>query len=177
MVQLLVQEGAEINRPALGRIRRTPLQRAAEIGSFEMVQLCHNLGADINAPPARIGGGTALQLAAIGGFNGIVCYLLSHKAEVDAPSAKLDGMTALEGAAAHGRLATVSILLQAGAGSGGKDVAQFERAIAFAKENGSYPISRMLEAYLRSPAQHNSLGLPDLPDDFEDLINLHAYDS
>jgi len=138
MVQLLVQEGAEINRPALGRIRRTPLQRAADIGSFETVQLCHNLGADINALPARIGGGTVLQLAAIGGFNSIVCYLLSYKAEVDVPSAKIDGMTALEGATAHGRLATISILLQASAGSGGKDIAQFERAISFAKKNRKY---------------------------------------
>ncbi|KAE8444657.1 hypothetical protein EG329_014405 [Mollisiaceae sp. DMI_Dod_QoI] len=173
MVQFLVNEGAEIDPRALGRTRRTPLQRAAEIGNFEMVQLLHNLGADINAPPARDGGGTALQLAAIGGYNRIACYLLSHKAEVNAPAAILHGMMALEGAAAHGCLDMVAILLEAGAGRRGEDQAQFQKAIALAKDNGHYPVADFIEAYPFSLMQHTLL---EMPDNYEDFLNPDAYD-
>ncbi|KAI1383620.1 ankyrin repeat-containing domain protein [Hypoxylon trugodes] len=162
MVELLTKKGAEINYPAKGLIKRTPIQRAAEIGCFEMVELLYNFNADVNAPPAVRGGATALQLAAIGGYNRIVCYLLSRKADVDAPAAMFDGMTALEGAAANGRTDTVYILLQAGAGSYGKDMPQFEKAIAMARENGHYPTTDLIQDHLNSLPKEDLEMLDDL---------------
>lgn len=132
-VQLLIRHGAHVDVSTRGRINRTPLQKAAEVGSIGIVELLVNHGANVNAPAAQRGGGTALQLAAIGGYAQIAITLLNLKADVDAPGSKVDGRTALEGAAEHGRLDMVQILLNAGAGSGGKDRAQFARAIDLAK--------------------------------------------
>ena len=154
-VELLLRYGADINLPARGPIKRTPLQRAAEIGSMEIVELLVRNGAEVNAPAARRSGATALQLAAIGGYIPIACALLNLKADIDAPSSKADGRTALEGAAEHGRLDMVKILLNAGAGSKGKDHTKFTRAIELAKDNGFSYICDLLEAHLR-PEEHGS---------------------
>lgn len=129
-VELLIRHGANCNLAAWGPVKRTPLQRAAEIGSINLVELLLNHGANVNGPAATRGGGTALQLAAIGGYIPIACMLLDRKADVDAPGSKVNGRTALEGAAEHGRLDMVQLLLNAGAGSGGKDLAQFARVKA-----------------------------------------------
>lgn len=55
------------------------------------------------------------------------------------------GRTSLEGAAEHGRLDTVKVLLNEGAGSRGIDHARFARAIALAKDNGHIPLCDLLE--------------------------------
>ncbi|KAI1406762.1 ankyrin repeat-containing domain protein [Hypoxylon sp. FL1857] len=171
MARLLITKGADVNPPTRGLIKRTPLQRAAEIGCYEMVELLDNLDADINAPAMNNGGATALQLAAIGGYNRIVRYLLSRKAKVDAPAAKINGMTALEGAASNGRLETAYILLKAGAGAGGEDKAQFEKAIAMANENGHSPTADMLQEYLESSVTHRGPGDIAMSDYFEEFVN------
>jgi ankyrin repeat protein len=158
VVQLLSQhEDAVIDFPASGRIKRTPLQRAAEVGDLDLVKFFYGSGANVNAPPARIGGATALQLAAKGGYTAIVLYLLSKGAQVDAPRAHIDGMTALESAAAEGRVDTLSVLLRRGAGSGGTDLVQFQRAFAFAERESHFPIVRMLQTHLQSIGQNNLL--------------------
>ena len=146
-VELLIRHGANCNLAAWGPVKRTPLQRAAEIGSIDLVELLLNHGANANGPAATRGGGTALQLAAIGGYIPIACMLLDRKADVDAPSSKVDGRTALEGAAEHGRLDMVQLLLNAGAGSSGKDLAQFARAKALAKDNRHFHISDLLDSH------------------------------
>jgi ankyrin repeat protein len=87
--------------------------------------------------------------------------LLSNKAEVDAPGAIVDGMTALIGAAAHGRIDTVSIFLQAGAGRRSNDVAQFEEAIQMSNENGHYPTADSLKAYHCSSGAQSVLEMYD----------------
>jgi ankyrin repeat protein len=113
LVKLLLQSGANINFLAKGSVKRTPLQRAAELGFYEMVEYLIHLDADVNAAPAHRGGGTALQLAAFSGNLKAVSILLCHKADIDAPPSVVDGYTALEGAARHGRLETVKMLLNA----------------------------------------------------------------
>lgn len=144
IVKILIQHGAIVNFPASGPVKRTPLQRAAEIGSMEMASLLLEHGAEVNAPPARDGGGTALQLAAMGGYIGIAWELMTKGADVNAKASVLNGRTALEGASEHGRFDMVAVLLKAGAADNGKDHAQLKRAIEFAKENGHFHICEFL---------------------------------
>lgn len=156
MVRLLSRrEDADIDFPASGRIKRTPLQRAAEIGSLDLVEFFYGSGADVNAPPAREGGATALQLAAQGGFTAIVVYLLSKGANADAPGALIHGMTALECAAAHGRVDVLYCLLRANAGQGGRDHKQFQRASTHAEKAAHLSIVDMLRDHLQSVGQYS----------------------
>ena len=167
-VKLLHKYGADVNFPAHTRIKRTPLQQAAGMGSTDIVELLIRLGAEVNTPAARRDGGTALQLAAIGGYIPIVCLLLNSQADVNAPASKVNGRTALEGAAEHGRLDMVQLLLNAGAGNEGKDHGQFERAKALANDEGHNHITDFLEDYLQQrrprvePATPGDLGNDDL---------------
>lgn len=145
VAKLLIQHGADVNFPASGPVKRTPLQRAAEVGSMKMVSLLLEHGAEVNAPPARNGGGTALQLAATGGYIAIVWELMTKGADVNAKASALNGRTALEGASEHGRLDMVAVLLKAGAAENGKDHKQLKRAIEFARENGNFHICEFIE--------------------------------
>ena len=147
-VEVLLRYGADVNMPARMGVKRTPLQAAAERGSIDIIELLLREGANVNAPPAQRGGGTALQLAAIGGHFQVACMLLDHNAKVDAAPSKVYGRTALEGAAEHGRLDMVKFLLNAGAGSKGKDRAQFEKASSLARENGYSYICDLLQEHL-----------------------------
>ena len=67
-VQLFIDARANVNWPATKGVKRTPLQKAAEIGSFEITQLLIERDGLVNNEPAVRGGATALQLAAIGGY-------------------------------------------------------------------------------------------------------------
>ena len=155
MVRLLSRrEDADVNTPAFSRVKRTPLQRSAEVGSLDLVEFFYGSGADVNAPPAKVGGATALQLAAQGGFTAIVIYLLSKGALVDVPGAIVDGMTALECAAAHGRADVLYCLLRANAGQGGRDHKQFQRAFTYAKKAAHLSIVDMLREHLQSTGQY-----------------------
>lgn len=157
LVETLIRSNSDVNFPAKGNVKRTPLQRAAECGFHEMVEFLIRLGADVNAAPAYKGGGTALQLAAAGGHLKAVSVLLCHGADVDAPASKVDGRTALEASAEHGRLDTVQMLLNARAKQNrGGDRPQFESAKEFARENGHFEVVELLEDYQR---QHELGGL------------------
>ena len=148
-VKLLCRYGADVNFPPHRRIKCTPLQRAAAIGSTDMVNLLITHGAEVNAPAAQRSGGTALQFAAIKGYIPVACLLLSFQANVNAPASKVNGRTALEGAAEHGRLDMLQLLLKAGAGSEGIGQGQFERAKALANDQGHSHIIDFLEDHLR----------------------------
>ena len=169
-VELLIRHRANCNLRAWGPVKRTPLQRAAEIGSSNLVELLLNHGANVNGRAATRGGGTALQFAAIGGYIRIACMLLDRKADLDAPGSKVNGRTALEGAAEHGRLDMVQLLLNAGAGSSGSDLAQFARAKALAKDNGHDYISDLLDSHT-DPQNHFSKLDMAVDDDYESLVN------
>lgn len=149
-IELFLRWGADVNLPARGRIKRTPLQRAAEIGSLDIVELLINHGANVHAPAAERSGGTALQLAAIGGYIPIACKLFSLGADPNAPASKVNGRMALEGAAEHGRLDMVQLLLNGWAASRPGDDGQVKNAIAFARDNGHIPICDLLESHLSS---------------------------
>jgi ankyrin repeat protein len=147
MVRTLINAGADANTGARKDIDRTPLQAAAELGSFDIVRLLLDHGADVNAPPHYDHGATALQFAAIYGYTGIALLLLEKGADVNASPAEIGGRTALEGAAEHGRKDMVQLLLNAGAhiiGIGGE---QYGRALEFASNNGQHSICRFLEKY------------------------------
>jgi ankyrin repeat protein len=143
-VQLLVEMGADVNRSTVLGVKRTPLQKAAEVGDFKIAEYLINRGADVNAPPAGSGGATALQFACIYGCAGIVDLLLRNGADPDAAPARSEGRTALEGAAEHGRLDTVAILLNAGVKVDSDYRPQFERAIKRAQEAGHFAVVDLL---------------------------------
>ena len=184
MVELFIRYGADVNFPTRGPVKRTPIQKAAELASLDIIELLFNHGADINASPARRGGGTALQLAAISGYMPIACWLLSHGADPNGPSSKVNGRTALEGAAEHGRLDMVQLLLNAGAGSRQSDDIQVAKAIELARTNGHYPICDLLEDYFSLNRGGGGMeilpagidgNIPDLSldEDFSDLIDFN----
>ena len=147
IVELLINHRAKVNFPAFAPIKRTPLQKAAELGNIEIVTLLINNGADVNAPAAHSDGGTSLQLAAIGGYIPVACKLLNHKADVNAPGSKVNGRTALERAAEHGRLDMIRLLLNAGAGSRRGDEKQVATAIALARNYDFFHICDLLESH------------------------------
>ena len=155
IVELFINYEADVNFPARLGVKRTPLQRAAELGNLEIVDTLVNRGADINAPAAARGGGTALQLAVIGCYIPVACRLLNLGANVNAPGSTANGKTALEAAAEHGRLDMVQILLNAGAASRPSDEGQIKNAIALAKDKGHFGICDLLEQHLHPQTQDN----------------------
>ncbi|KXT05510.1 hypothetical protein AC578_3693 [Pseudocercospora eumusae] len=138
-VKLLLDLGASVNLPAKYGIKRTPLQQAAETGSLSIIELLLLRGADIHAATATRSGGTPAQLAAINGFVGVVQYLDRHGDNIWAPGCTVNGRTALEGAAEHGRYEMVHWL----ASRNPPDLTQYEKAAAFARDNGHSAITRL----------------------------------
>ena len=157
IVELFIKYEADVNFPARLGVKRTPLQRAAELGSLEIVDILVNRGADVNAPAAARGGGTALQLAAKGCYIPAVCRLLSLGANVNAPGSIVNGRTALEAAAEHGRLDMVQILFNAGAASRLSDRGQITNAMTLAKDNGHFGVCDLLEQHLHPETEGNGL--------------------
>ena len=157
IVELFIKYEADVNFPARLGVKRTPLQRAAELGNLEIVDILVNRGADVNAPAAARGGGTALQLAVIGCYIPVACRLLSLGANVNAPGSIANGKTALEAAAEHGRLDMVQILFNAGAASRRSDKGQITYAIALAKGNGHFGVCDLLEQHLHPETEGSGL--------------------
>ena len=169
-VKLLCRYRADVNFPPRWRIKYTPLQKAAAVGSTDMINLLVTHGADVNAAAAHSSGGTALQFAAIKGFIPVACLLLDLQANVNAPASKVNGRTALEGAAEHGQLDMLEVLLKAGAGSQGTDQGQFEQAKALASYQGHSHIIDFLEDHLRRRRQEEEPGL--LGDGTDDNVGI-----
>ena len=181
-VELFIRYGADVNFPTRLRVKRTPLQRAAELGNLDIVDMLVNRGADVNASAAASRGGTALQLAAAGCHVSVACRLLSLGADVNTPGSTINGKTALEAAAEQGRLDMVQILFNAGAGSKGSDKGQITNAIALANGNGHFGVCELLERHLHPEAQGSRLETLDegIGEDFtgsslnSDPLSLHA---
>ncbi|KAF2134192.1 ankyrin [Dothidotthia symphoricarpi CBS 119687] len=113
IVETLIKSGAEIDYPPKQGLLRTPLQRAAEIGSFEIVGYLLKCGAPVDSIPFY-SGGTPLQLAAMGGYVGIATLLLERGANVNFPPAKGAGRTAFEAASEWGRVDMLCLLVKWG---------------------------------------------------------------
>ncbi|KAF2034443.1 ankyrin [Setomelanomma holmii] len=152
MVQLLVENGAEIDHgPRLGLIR-TPLQRAVEIGKFDMVQYLLKRGAPVDSAPFY-SGGTPLQLAAIGGYVGVATLLLETGADPNHLPAKEHGRTALETATEWSRIDMMSLLVSKNVNLDlvvdENDETQYRRALDFAEKRGQMASKRFLERLRR----------------------------
>lgn len=145
IVQLLLDNEANVNAPASPNFGRTALQEAAsyDYASPYLVDLLLQHEADVNAEPAICGGITAIQGAAISGNLRIARMLLDHGANINAPAAPEEGRTAIEGAAEHGRLEMVRLLLRSGALP--DPVTGFSTAIAFAKAQDHWGVADLLE--------------------------------
>ncbi|KAK3661672.1 hypothetical protein LTR56_000161 [Elasticomyces elasticus] len=139
-VLLLLQHGADVNLPARRGLRRTPLQKAAEVGSWPVVELLLDHGADAKAPTAERNGGTALQLAAKGGYIGIAELLLDAGADIQAVGSKVHGRTALESAAEHGRYDMLKFPTLRTKHSD----AQFDKAVMYAREKSHNAVADLL---------------------------------
>ena len=157
VVKLLVEAGADVQRPATRQTQRTPLQAACEAGDLSVVQYLLELGANVNTPAYHFNGGTALQLAALGGHISTTCLLLDAGADINAPGAKANGRTALEGAAEHGRVSMIGHLLNEGAKIIGSGEKQYRRALWLAESNGHEKAASML----RNARIRADMGLSD----------------
>lgn len=148
LVEILVEHKAELQYTRNMGITRTPLQRAAETGSFDIVEYLVDQGAIIDTIPVY-SGGTALQLAAMNGFCGIAAFLLERGANPNYPPAKGDGRTAFEAAAEWGHIDTMSLLMQWNVNLdrqfGEPPESQYEQARRFAEKNGFMASKRFVE--------------------------------
>ncbi|KAM0812111.1 putative Ankyrin [Seiridium cardinale] len=132
LLKMLVEDGADVNKPACRRIRRTPLQKACEVGNLEIVGFLLDHGADPNGKPAMCHGATALQLAAIYGDPVIAAVLIDYGADLNQPPPLADGRWPLEGAAENGRIEMIEYLGRIGFPA--KEVC--ERAMDLAEKRG-----------------------------------------
>jgi ankyrin repeat protein len=152
LVRILVEHGAELQYTRNMGIARTPLQRAAETGSFDIVEYLVDQGAIIDTIPVY-SGGTALQLAAMNGFCGIAALLLERGADPSYPPAMGNGRTAFEAAAEWGHIDAMSLLMQWNADLdaqfGEPPESQYERARRFAEKNGFMASKRFVEHLYR----------------------------
>ncbi|KAK9413219.1 putative Ankyrin [Seiridium unicorne] len=130
--KMLVEDGADVNKPACLRIRRTPLQKACEVGNLEIVDFLLDNRADPNGKPAMCHGATALQLAAIYGDPVIAAVLIDHGADLNQPPPLADGRWPLEGAAENGRIEMIEYLGRIGFPA----KAVCERAMDLAEKRG-----------------------------------------
>jgi ankyrin repeat protein len=158
LVQLLLDHGANANAEAIRRLRRTPLQEAAESGCLDIVQLLLEKGANVNALPARRGGGTALQLAAISGNCNIAAELLKRDADPSMPPSVVRGRWPLEGAAEHGRLDMIELLLRLNV----YGVDQCNRAAKFAGDNGHFGCQDLLLEHVAQQGFTSQFSASDL---------------
>ncbi|KAK8118118.1 uncharacterized protein PG998_006399 [Apiospora kogelbergensis] len=136
LIDMLLDKGADINRPARRGIVRTPLQLACEIGSYDMVQFLLQKEADASSPPAKQHGGTALQFAAKCGSMKITELLLENGADPHAPAPEFGGgNTAFGWAAEMGRY-HILLLLWRMAPRDGFTTDALQRYRDLARENG-----------------------------------------
>jgi hypothetical protein len=162
MVKFLVENGADINHSFRTGLVRKPLQRAAEIGNFEIVQYLLECGALADGTPCY-SGGTALQLTAIGGYVGIAELLLEHGADINHLPAEGEGRTAFEGAAEWGRVDMMSLLVSKGLNFDlvvdKEGHTQYERAMYFAEKIGR-PASKRFVRRLREESGVDVINWP-----------------
>lgn len=168
-VALLLQEGADVNAPAKGKLGRTALQASCQyfshsrssqeqLRAMRTVRLLLDHGAHVNSAPARRGGMTALQAVAVNGSIELAISLLFRNppADVNAPSAqKIQssdggvswGRTALDFAAEYGRMDMVKLLLNANALSQHRGETGYDGAIEIAQLNGHLAVAGLIREH------------------------------
>ncbi|OPB43637.1 hypothetical protein A0O28_0099250 [Trichoderma guizhouense] len=111
VVELLLEEGIDLNCKRDDRSQGTPLLSAAKGGNEEIVKLLLEKGADLKDYDTD--GPTPLAQAADGGYKAVVKLLLEHSADPDAGRVK--DLRPLAAAAQNGHGAVVRLLLEGGA--------------------------------------------------------------
>ncbi|KAK8043399.1 ankyrin repeat-containing domain protein [Apiospora rasikravindrae] len=147
MLELLVERGADVNKPASQGLHYTPLQLACKLGSLEKVEFLLQRGADVRAGPSLAHGGTALQMAAQAGNIKIAQLLLDNGATVHEAPSRAHGRTAFEGAAEMGRITMLQFLWER-ACPRGFEQAEVERARKFAEKEGHGGCVQFIELLL-----------------------------
>ncbi|KAH7393886.1 hypothetical protein DE146DRAFT_765462 [Phaeosphaeria sp. MPI-PUGE-AT-0046c] len=173
IVELLVENGATIDDARKSGLTRTPLQRAAELGNFNIVKYFIDQHALIDTSPAY-SGGTALQLAAMSGHVGIATLLLERGADSNHLPARGHGRTAFEAAVEWGHFDMVSLLMNSGVDLdlrvGDPLETQYERARRFAEKNGQYASKRNAERiYAQVQAHRRAAETPSQIGDVEEI--------
>jgi ankyrin repeat protein len=176
-VQKLHQAGANILLPAMGRITRTPLQAAAQVGSKDIVEYLLGHGVSPNEPPSKRAGATALQLAAITGNINIATTLLEAGAEINAPPAFCDGRTAFEGATEHGRIEMMIFLVRNGANLLANNNEQYRRAVVLAEDNRQYAAKALADDLYAKVLASQGTGLVDVGENWAepDMMNFDGF--
>ncbi len=109
LVEVLIEYGADVNRPPAREFGATALQFAAIGGYLGIAHLLLEKGADVNAKPAEFEGRTALEGAAEHGRIDMVQLLRNAGAE-SSESGQGQYERALERALKHGHHATAKLL-------------------------------------------------------------------
>jgi ankyrin repeat protein len=148
IVRTLVENKASVDPGPTQGLFRSPLQRAAEVGSFEIVEYLLTKNVPVDDPPFH-SGGTPLQLAALSGHVEVAELLIRNGANINHPPARGNGRTAFEAAAEWGRADVMSMLIKRGADLdkrfGDDSESQYHRAIRFAESNGHPASKRFVE--------------------------------
>lgn len=174
IVELLLQEGADVNAPpkggfwpgtALQAVCRRPLEEfsgtSAHGEKLKTIQLLLAWGADVNAAPMRTNGQTALQATAAQGDLAAAKLLLLHNpmADVNAPPCQghftVDGRiplelgTPLDLAAENGRLDMVKLLLSCNALSHRRGEDGYDGAIFLAEQKGHLAVADLIREHAK----------------------------
>lgn len=160
LVLLLVRNGADINKPPLGRFGRTALQAACDWdhsaaedlnSRLDLIRFLVDQGAEINYSKNSV---TALEIAAFRGHLEVVVMLLDHGAILNRPPIKAtngpeDKYSALDFAAQMGRLDVVQLLLSAGAVSRDPGKTGYDGAIALAERANLFAVVSLIQNHVQ----------------------------
>lgn len=171
IVELLLEEGADVNAPPKSRFcPGTALQAvcwastdftetSAHGQKLKIIQLLLAWGADVNAAPRRRSGHTALQATAARGDLAAAKLLLLHNpmADVNAPPCQghftsagripLEFGTPLDLAAEYGRLDMVKLLLSCNALSHRRGEDGYDGAIFLAEQKGYLAVADLIREH------------------------------
>lgn len=160
-MELLLEEGADVNAPAKGSDGATALQAVCarfltfdvmDENKLKIIELLLARGADVNAAPARKMGLTALQATARTGDLAVAKVLLLNNpmADVNAPPCQDGGLgTALDIAARFGRLDMAKLLLSYNALSGRHGETGYDGAISIAEEIGYLAVADLIRGHAK----------------------------